>query len=124
MTAGDAEDADGHGDGKLEDRLLHFGKPKLLIIDELGYLPFEPDAAHLFFQLVSRRYERGSMLITSNRSIGEWGTVFGDAVVATAILDRLLHHSHVITIRGDSYRLREKRRAGLLKAAVQPETAA
>ena len=58
------------------------------------------------------------MLITSNRSIGEWGTVFGDAVVATAILDRLLHHSHVITIRGDSYRLREKRRAGLLKASA------
>ncbi|MGC2463423.1 MAG: ATP-binding protein [Steroidobacteraceae bacterium] len=77
---------------------------------------FEPDAAHLFFQLVFRRYERGSMLITSNRAIGEWGTVFGDAVVATAFLDRLLHHSQVITIRGDSYRLREKRRAGLLKA--------
>ena len=76
-------------------------------LDELGYLPFEPAAAHLFFQLVSRRYERGSMLITSNRSIGEWGTVFGDAVVATAILDRLLHHSHVVTIRGDSYRRRE-----------------
>ena len=76
-------------------------------IDELGYLPFEPDAAHLFFQLVSRRYERGSLLVTSNRSVGEWGTVFGDPVVATAILDRLLHHSHVITIRGDSYRLRE-----------------
>ncbi|PIK73875.1 hypothetical protein CS379_05830, partial [Methylobacterium frigidaeris] len=67
-----------------------------------GYLPFEPDAAHLFFQLVSRRYERGAMLLTSNRAVGEWGTVFGDAVVATAILDRLLHHSHVVTIRGDS----------------------
>lgn len=64
----------------------------------------------------SRRYERGSILVTSNRSIGEWGTVFGDAGVATAILDRLLHHSHVITIRGDSYRLRERRRTGLLKA--------
>ena len=66
--------------------------------------------------LVSRRYEWGSMLITSNHSIGEWGTVFGDAVAATAILDRRLHHSHVITIRGDSYRLREKRSTGLLKA--------
>src|SRR5499425_1289037 len=75
------------------------------------YSPFEPDAAHLFFQLVSRRYERGSMLITSNRSVGEWGTVFGDPVVATALLD----HSQVITIRGDSYRLREKRRSGLIK---------
>ncbi|MBB3021355.1 hypothetical protein FHR70_004451 [Microvirga lupini] len=71
----------------------------------------------LFFQLVSRRYERGSILITSNRSVGEWGSVFGDAMVATAILDRLLHHSTVITIRGDSYRLREKRRSGLLQKA-------
>jgi DNA replication protein DnaC len=107
-----------HADGRLEDRLGSYAKPKLLIVDELGYLPFEPSAAHLFFQLVSRRYERGSMLITSNRSVGEWGTVLGDPVVATAILDRLLHHSQVITIRGDSYRLREKRRAGLIKAAA------
>ncbi len=107
-----------HADGRLEDRLGFCAKPKLLIVDELGYLPFEPNAAHLFFQLVSRRYERGSLLITSNRSVGEWGAVFGDPVVATAILDRLLHHSHVVTIRGDSYRLREKRRAGLIKAAA------
>lgn len=106
----------------MNERLLHFSKPKLLIVDGRaakrtdGYLPFEPDAAHLFFQLVSRRYERGSLLVSSNRSVGEWGTVFGDPVVATAILDRLLHHSHVLTIRGDSYRLREKRRSGLIKA--------
>lgn len=119
-----AQLAKAHAEGRLEDRLIHFGKPKLLIIDELGYLPFEPDAAHLFFQLVSRRYERGSMLITSNRAVGEWGTVFGDAIVATAILDRLLHHSHVITIRGDSYRLREKRRSGLLKAPPAAASAA
>jgi DNA replication protein DnaC len=105
--------ADAHVEGRLDERLLFYSKPKLLIVDELGYLPFEPNAAHLFFQLVSRRYERGSVLLTSNRSVGEWGTVFGDPVVATAILDRLLHHSHVVTIRGDSYRLREKRRAGL-----------
>jgi DNA replication protein DnaC len=98
-----------HGDGRLEEKLSFLAKPKLLIVDELGYLPFDPNAAHLFFQLVSRRYERGAMLVTSNRSVGEWGTVFGDPVVATAILDRLLHHSHVVTIRGDSYRLREKR---------------
>jgi DNA replication protein DnaC len=108
--------AKAHADGRLEERLAFYAKPKLLIIDELGYLPFEPNAAHLFFQLVSRRYERGSLMITSNRSVGEWGTVFGDPVVATAILDRLLHHSQVITIRGDSYRLREKRRSGLIKA--------
>src|SRR2546430_13253654 len=86
-----------------------------LIVDELGYLPSEANAAHLFFQLVSRRYERDSMLMTSNRAVSEWGMVFGDTVVATAILDRLLHHSHVITIRGDSYRLREKRRSGLIQ---------
>ena len=109
--------AKAHAEGRLEDRLGHYAKPKLLIVDELGYLPFDPNAAHLFFQLVSRRYERGSMLITSNRSVGEWGTVFGDPVVATAILDRLLHHSQIITIRGDSYRLREKRRSGLLQKA-------
>src|SRR6266852_2945353 len=107
--------AKAHAEGLLEERLGFFAKPKLLIVDELGYLPFETNAAHLFFQLVSRRYERGSVLITSNRSVGEWGSVFGDPVVATAILDRLLHHSQVITIRGDSYRLREKRRAGLIK---------
>ena len=117
--------AKGHAEGRLDERLAFYAKPKLLIIDELGYLPFEPNAAHLFFQLVSRRYERGSLLITSNRSVGEWGEVFGDAVVATAILDRLLHHSHVVTIRGDSYRLREKRRAGLVKAAAfNPEQVA
>jgi DNA replication protein DnaC len=97
-----------------------YAKPKLLIINELGYLPFDPNAAHLFFQLMSRRYERGSLLLISNRSVGEWGTVFGDPVVATAIIDRLLHHSHVVTIRGDSYRLREKRRARLI-AAIQPD---
>jgi len=107
-----------HLDGRLDERLTHFAKPKLLIIDEIGYLPFEPNAAHLFFQLVSRRYERGSLLLTSNRAVGEWGAVFGDAVVATAILDRLLHHSHVITIRGDSFRLREKRRSGLTQTAA------
>jgi DNA replication protein DnaC len=112
-----------HAEGRLEERLAFYAKPKLLIIDELGYLPFEPNAAHLFFQLVSRRYERGSVLVTSNRSVGEWGAVFGDPVVATAILDRLLHHSQVVTIRGDSYRLRGKRRTGLLQEAglAQPQ---
>ena len=79
--------AKAHADGRLEERLSQWAKPKLLIVDELGYLPFEPHAAHLFFQLVARRYERGSLLLTSNRSVGEWGDVFGDPVVATAILD-------------------------------------
>jgi DNA replication protein DnaC len=109
-----AQLAKAHSEGRLEDRLTDFSKPKLLIVDELGYLPFEPNAAHLFFQLMSRRYKRGSMLITSNRSIGEWGMVFGDAVVATASLGRLLHHSHVITIRGDSYRAARETAHGLV----------
>ncbi|WP_311734987.1 IS21-like element helper ATPase IstB [Alloyangia mangrovi] len=110
--------AKAHTEGRLEEKLTHYPKPKLLIVDELGYLPFEPDAAHMFFQLVSRRYERGALLVTSNRAVGEWGTVFDDSVVATAILDRILHHSHVVTIRGESYRLREKRRSGLLQKAA------
>ena len=96
----------------LEARLTQYAKSRLLIIDELGYLPLEPNAAYLFFQLISRCYQRGSVLITSNWPVMEWGEVFGDQVVATAILDRLLHHSHVLTIRGDSFRLREKRRSG------------
>lgn len=108
---------------RLDEKLMALAKAKLLIVDELGYLPLEPDAAHLFFQLVSRRYETGAMLITSNRSVAEWGTVFADPVVATAILDRLLHHSHVLTIRGDSYRLRAKRRSGLIKAPTAGDAA-
>ena len=107
----------GQQDGRLDEKLTLYCKPKLLIVDELGYLPFEKHASHLFFQLVSRRYERGSMMITSNRAVSEWGEVFGDNVVATAILDRLLHHSHVVTIRGESYRLREKRKSGLVKTS-------
>jgi DNA replication protein DnaC len=110
--------AKANAEKRLEDRLLSLSKPKLLIVDELGYLSLEPDTAHLFFQLVSRRYEKGAMLITSNRNISEWGGAFGDAVVATAILDRLLHHSHVITIRDDSYHLRAKHRSGLLQKAT------
>jgi DNA replication protein DnaC len=101
-------------DGQLADRLLFYSKPKLLIIDELGYLPFERRSAHLFFQLVARRYERGSLLITTNQLVTQWGAVFGDEVLAAAILDRLLHHSHTLMIQGESYRLKQKRKAGLL----------
>jgi DNA replication protein DnaC len=104
-------------EGRLEERLGYVAKPKLLIIDELGYLPFERQAAHLFFQVINRRYEKGSLMLTSNQPVGNWGEIFGDAVLATAILDRLLHFSHVITIKGDSYRLREKRKAGLLRSS-------
>lgn len=100
-------------EGTLDRTLNQWCHPQLLIVDELGYLPLAEEVAHLFYQLVAARYERGSLLITSNRTLSEWDQVFGDAVTAGAILDRLLHHSQVLTIRGDSYRLREKRRAGL-----------
>src|SRR4030095_7175525 len=100
------------------EKLGEFAKPRLLIIDELGYLPFERRAAHLFFQLVNRRYEKGSLLVTSNQRVSEWGTLFGDEVLATAILDRLLHHSHTLMITGESYRLREKRRSGLIRTPL------
>ena len=97
-----------HSENKLEQRLAYYAKPKLLIIDELGYLPFDVNTAHLFFQLVSKRYGKSATMITSNRAFGEWGEIFGDHVVATALLDRLLHNSHVITIKGASYRLKTK----------------
>jgi DNA replication protein DnaC len=105
-------------EGKLADQLAFYAKPKLLIVDELGYLPLEKQTANLFFQLVSRRYERGSMLITTNQTITQWGQVFGDETIAAAVLDRVLHHSHVLVIQGDSFRLRQKKRAGLLGTNV------
>ena len=83
-------------------------------IDEMGYLPLDDLGATIFFQLVSARYERGSIILTSNESYGDWGSIFGDPIIATAILDRLLHHSTTINIRGESYRLKDRRRAGLL----------
>ena len=107
----------GETDGQLADRLMFYTKPKLLIIDELGYLPFERRSAHLFFQLVARRYERASLLITTNQLVTQWGTVFGDDVLAAAILDRLLHHSHTLMIQGESFRLRQKKKAGVLVRA-------
>jgi DNA replication protein DnaC len=112
-------------EGSLADKLIEYTKPRLLIIDELGYLPFERRAAHLFFQLVNRRYERGSLLVTTNQRVSDWGIVFGDEVLATAILDRLLHHSHTLLITGESYRLREKRKSGLIRsrlANADPDT--
>ena len=103
-----------HNEGRLEEKLKLLVQPKLLIVDEIGYLPIDRLGANLFFQLVSRRYERGAILITSNQSLTGWGEVFGDRVIATAILDRLLHHSTIVNIKGESYRLKEKRKAGLL----------
>jgi len=111
-------------EGRLERRLRIYLAPKVLVIDEMGYLPLDELGATIFFQLISARYERGSIILTSNKSYGEWGSIFGDPIIATAILDRLLHHSTTINIRGDSYRLKDRRRAGLLVRTDQqgPDT--
>ena len=101
-------------ENRLERALKQLTYPKVLIIDEVGYLPLSRDEASLFFRLVVRRYERASLIVTSNKSYLDWGEIFNDHVLATAILDRLLHHSTTLNIKGESYRLKEKRRAGLL----------
>lgn len=105
----------------LEEKLKILSQPQLLIIDEIGYIPIDRQGANLFFQLISRRYEKGAIILTSNQSLGAWGEVFGDPVIASAILDRLLHHSITINIRGESYRLKEKLKAGLLKPKFASE---
>src|SRR5580693_8709291 len=94
-------------EGQLRERIRFLCRTSLLIVDEIGYLPVIPGGGNLFFQLVNARYERGAMILTSNRGFAEWGEVFGDSVVATALLDRLLHHAVVIQIEGSSYRLRQ-----------------
>lgn len=103
-------------EGRIEEKIKHYTVPRLLIIDEIGYLPIDRQGANLFFQLISRRYEKGPMILTSNQSFGAWGEVFGDRIIATAILDRVLHHAITINIRGNSYRLKEKLKAGLIRA--------
>ncbi len=101
--------------GTFSRRLQRFVRPRLLIIDEVGFLPLDAGEASLLFEVVCRRYERGSIVLTSNKSYGEWGEVFsGDTVIATAILDRLLHHSTTISIKGESYRLKDKKKAGII----------
>jgi DNA replication protein DnaC len=107
-------------ESRLERSLQQLTYPKVLIIDEIGYLPLSSFEASLFFRLVVRRYERASMVITSNKSFLDWGEVFSDPVLATAILDRLLHYSTTLNIKGESYRLKDKRRAGLLGGAGAP----
>jgi len=101
-------------ENRLERSLQQLVYPKVLIIDEVGYLPLSRIEASLFFRLVVRRYERASLIVTSNKSFLDWGEVFNDPILATAILDRLLHYSTTLNIKGESYRLKEKRRAGLL----------
>ena len=106
-----------HMENRLEARMKFFAKYKILIIDELGYMPIDADAANLFFQLVARRYEKHCTIITTNSPFSKWSEIFGSATLANAVLDRLLHHSEVISIKGPSYRLKEKR--ALLEAQTE-----
>ena len=98
-----------HHSGQLEAELKKIRRYKLIIIDEVGYIPFDQDAANLFFQLVASRYEHGSIMVTSNLPFGRWGETFSDDVVAAAMIDRLVHHAEVLTLTGDSYRTRQRR---------------
>jgi DNA replication protein DnaC len=102
-------------ENRLERALQQLTYPKLLIVDEIGYLPLSREEASLFFRLVVRRYERASLIVTSNKSFLDWGEVFNDHVLATAILDRLLHHATTLNIKGESYRLKEKLKAGIVQ---------
>ena len=94
--------------GTLEAELKRLSFVPLLVVDEVGYIPFDPEAASLMFSLVSNRYERASMIVTSNKPFSKWGEIFGDDMAATAMIDRLIHHSEILSLKGDSYRLRGK----------------
>ena len=111
-------------ENKLEKVITTLIQPKVLVLDEIGYMPMSREDASLFFRVITRRYEKASTILSSNKSFVDWGEVFGDPVLATAILDRLLHHATTLNIKGESYRLKEKRRAGLLGASQnqKPET--
>jgi DNA replication protein DnaC len=100
--------ADAQRGGRLDDELTRLQRIPLLIIDEVGYIPFDPHAANLMFMLVSRRYERASLIVTSNKPFSGWGEIFGDDVVAAAMIDRLVHHAEILALKGDSYRLRDR----------------
>jgi DNA replication protein DnaC len=100
--------AGAHHAGNLQAELTRLSRYPVLVVDEVGYIPFEAEAANLFFQLVSARYERASLIVTSNKPFGRWGEVFGDDVVAAAMIDRLVHHAEVIALKGDSYRLKDR----------------
>jgi DNA replication protein DnaC len=113
--------ADTHHAGRLQAELIRLGRYPLLVVDEVGYIPFEAEAANLFFRLVSSRYERASLIVTSNKVFGRWGEVFGDDIVAAAMIDRLVHHAEVIALKGDSYRLKD-RDLGRVPSATTDET--
>jgi DNA replication protein DnaC len=97
--------ADAQRQGRLDDELARLQRIPLLIVDEVGYIPFDPQAANLMFMLVSRRYERASLIVTSNKPFSAWGEIFGDDVVAAAMIDRLVHHAEILALKGDCYRL-------------------
>jgi DNA replication protein DnaC len=107
-------------ENRLERALQQLTYPKVLILDEIGYLPLSREEASLFFRLLVRRYERSSLIVTSNKGFLDWGEIFNDHILATAILDRLLHHATTLNIKGESFRLKEKRRAGLLARQPNP----
>jgi len=94
-------------------RLSKYLSPKVLVIDEIGYRPVDESASSLFFDIVSERYEKGSIIASSNKPFSEWGNIFNDSILATAILDRLLHHATVVNIKGDSYRLKDRKKQGV-----------
>jgi len=94
--------------GRLEDELRRLGRVPLIVVDEVGYVPFDSEAANLMFMLVSSRYERASLIVSSNKPFSGWGEIFGDEVVAAAMIDRLVHHAEILSLKGDSYRLRDK----------------
>ncbi len=99
--------ADAQRQGRLDDELRRLERIPLLICDEVGYIPFDPEAANLMFMLVSRRYERASLIVTSNKPFSAWGEIFGDDATAAAMIDRLVHHAELISLKGDSYRLKD-----------------
>ncbi len=96
-----------HSQNRLDDKLKQLSKYKLLIIDEVGYLPIDLNGANLLFQLINKRYEKNSIIITTNKPFSKWGELFGDPMIANAILDRLIHHAHIINITGQSYRMKD-----------------
>src|ERR1700733_14022181 len=100
--------ADAQRQGRLDTELDRLQRVPLLIVDEVGYIPFDPQAANLMFMLVSRRYERASLIVTSNKPFGAWGDIFGDEITAAAMVDRLVHHAEILSLKGDSYRLKDR----------------
>ena len=110
--------AEAKRDGRLEDELAALARIPLVVCDEIGYIPFDPQAANLMFALVSSRYERASMIVTSNKPFSRWGEIFGDDIVAAAMIDRLVHHAEILNLKGDSYRLKGKDLGGPPAAKV------